>query len=46
MMEEQILARYRSDVTQASRLEPRVLSENALAPEPHRVKAAAAPPAA
>ena len=41
MMEEQILARYRNDVTQASRLEPRILGEGALAPEPHR---AASPP--
>ena len=36
MMEEQILARYRNDVTQASRIEPRVLGEGALAPEPRR----------
>ncbi len=40
MMEEQILARYRNEVTQASRLEPRILGEGALAPEPRR----AAPP--
>ena len=33
MMEEQILARYRNDVTQASRLEPRILGEGALAPD-------------
>jgi len=39
-MEEQSLARYRNDVNQASRLEPRILGEGALAPEPRR----AAPP--
>jgi stage V sporulation protein G len=33
MMEEQILARYGSDVTQGDRLEPRVLGERPLAPE-------------
>src|SRR3970040_1703767 len=33
MMEEQILARYSNDVTQASRLEPRVLGEGGLATE-------------
>ena len=41
MMEDQILARYRSDVTQSERLEPRVIGDGALAPEPRR---AAAPP--
>jgi stage V sporulation protein G len=32
MMEEQILARYRTDVAQGARLEPRVLSDGALDP--------------
>ena len=41
MMEDQILARYQTDVSQAARLEPRILGEGALAPEPRRI---AAPP--
>jgi hypothetical protein len=45
MMEEQNLARFRNDVTQASRLEPRILGESgSLSAEPHRVKSAAPSP--
>ena len=43
MMEEQILARYQTDVTPASRLSSRALGDSALGHEPRR---AAPPPSA